>query len=88
VIEIVLHALPIDGPPVVTTFDSIDKVAVQDAMGPIMARLVSLMERVTRVQPVAITVCIQWAGEGDGEPEKKEEKKPAGPSKPVPKWMS
>jgi len=88
VIEVVLHALPLDGPPVVTTFDSIDKTAVQDALGPIMARLVYVVEQVTRIRPAGMTLVVQWAGEGDGEPEKKEEKKPAGPSKPVPKWMS
>ena len=86
-IEVVLHALPLDGPPVVTTFDSIDKEAVQEALGPIMARLVYVIEQVTRVRPAGMTLVIQWAGEGEAPPEKKEEK-PAGPSKPVPKWMS
>lgn len=85
-IEVVLHALPLDGPPVVTTFESIDKNAVQEALGPVMARLVYAIEEITRVRPAGMTLVIQWAGEDEAPP--KEEKKPAGPSKPVPKWMS
>ena len=87
-IEVALRAIPMDGPVVVTTAQSIDQQAIQDTFGPVLARAILVVEKVTRVRPMSVTLIIQWAGEEDDD--EKEEEKPAPPTKshPVPKWMS
>lgn len=83
-IEVTIVGL-VDGPPVVTTSESINEEAVSDAFAPIVAKLIGVAESVSGVRPVAIKLFIAWA---DGEV--KEEKPMPTPldSSKIPKHWS
>lgn len=85
-ITVIIQGYQAEGPPVVTTPETIDEQRLSKVMAPVVAGMMDAVEKITGVYPVQMTLAIYWA---DGtEPPKKEPTPKDPPLTNIPKWMS